>query len=342
MGINFELGPIRPPAEANSLCVRTTRGCTWNKCHFCEHYENMSFSIRSIAEIEHDIIESAKYYSGYNFTNCFLQDGDSFVMKTKDMLKVLELIKKHFPTIKQVSSYGYPSTIARKDISEMKEIRDAGLTRLYCGMESGSDIILDRVEKGTTAKEIIKAGLMSKEAGIEISEFIIIGLGGKELSEENARETARVLNEIDPDFIRARSIGVKATSKLGQSMREGSYILQSEEELVLEQRLLIESLEDISSFYTSDHSINLLMDIEGRVPMDKARMLGVIDQFMGLTPDERINFSFGRRFGYYRSVNDFLRSDKKNIVSEKIVHLRNSNKDLEIKELSNLIRERMM
>lgn len=341
--MDFELGPIRPPAEANSLCIRTTRGCTWNKCHFCEHYEGMPFSIRSIEEIEKDIINAAEYYRNIDFKSCFLQDGDSFVMKTPNMIKVLELIKKHFPTISQVSSYGYPSTIARKSLTEMKEIKDAGLTRLYCGMESGSDIVLKSVEKGVTAKEIIEAGILAKSSGIEISEFIIIGLGGKELSSENALETARVLNEIDPDYIRARSIGVKDNTKLGESMRSGDYILQSEGELMEEQQLLIESLDGISSYYTNDHVINLLMNVEGAINKDKAKMLSSLGEFLQLCESDKEIFTFGKRFGLYNSVEHFQKTPNlKPEVVRKINLVKGAYRSMDTNQIYNMFRQRFM
>ncbi len=224
----FELGPIRPVAEARSLLIRTTRGCPWNKCDFCVNYQDMTFSIRKVAEIRADIEAAAQYYQGHPFTSCFLQDGDSFLMKTADLLQVLALIRQHFPTLERITSYGRAATMVRRTPAEMTEIAEAGLNRLYCGMESGADVILERIHKGTTVADIIKAGRMARDAGMEISEFLIVGLGGRELWQENAMQTARALNEIDPHFIRVRTIGVKVGSRLEQTWKAGGYVLQSE------------------------------------------------------------------------------------------------------------------
>ena len=205
----FELGPIRPVDEADSLLIRTTRGCPWNNCEFCVNYKDMRFSMRPIEDIKKDILAAARYWDGRVFQSCFLQDGDSFIMKTGDLIEILGLLKQNFPSLKRISSYGRAQTMNRKNATEIKEICDAGLNRLYCGMESGSDAVLKKIRKGVTASGIIESAAMAKKAGMEISEFIILGLGGTALWREHATETARVLNKIDPHFIRVLTIGVK-------------------------------------------------------------------------------------------------------------------------------------
>jgi radical SAM superfamily enzyme YgiQ (UPF0313 family) len=134
----FEMGPIRPVDEADSLLIRTTRGCPWNRCTFCTLYKDMKFSLRSVEEIKQDILAAKDYFNGHPFETCFLQDGDSFVMGTKELISVLKSLKKAFPSLKRISSYGRAQTMAKKSPAAIKEICDAGLNKLYCGMESGS------------------------------------------------------------------------------------------------------------------------------------------------------------------------------------------------------------
>jgi radical SAM superfamily enzyme YgiQ (UPF0313 family) len=317
----FELGPIRPVAEARSLLIRTTRGCPWNKCDFCVNYKDMSFSIRRPAEIRADIEKAADYYQGHPFTSCFLQDGDSFLMKTGDLLEVLACIRQHFPTLERITSYGRAATMIRRTPDEMRQIAEAGLNRLYCGMESGSDTILEKIHKGTTVADIIQAGRMARDAGMEISEFLIVGLGGRELWEENATQTALALNEINPHFIRVRTIGVKVGSPLEQTWHAGEYVLQSEVELIREQRLLADTLHGVTGYYSNDHAVNLLMEVEGQMMAAKPRILSQLDRFLGMSAAEMDHFSLGRRLNYYGSMDDMALPDRHEQVARQVAEI---------------------
>jgi radical SAM superfamily enzyme YgiQ (UPF0313 family) len=300
----FELGPIRPVDEAESLLIRTTRGCPWNHCEFCVNYRDMKFSMRSLTEIKRDIAAAAEFYRDRRFESCFLQDGDSFLMKTGELVELLTFLKKEFPGLERISSYGRAQTIVRKPDQEMRAICQAGLTKLYCGMESGSDRVLKKVNKGVTAAEISTAGRRAKAAGMSISEFVILGLGGQELWKEHARETARVLSEIDPHFIRVLTIGVKPGSGLLRQMEAGEYTLQTEKNIIEEQRLLIENLNDITSHYANHHAVDLLMEARGQFPQDKPQILAIIDRYLSLPEEERIHFTFGKRLGIYQRLDD--------------------------------------
>jgi radical SAM superfamily enzyme YgiQ (UPF0313 family) len=317
----FELGPIRPVAEGRSLLIRTTRGCPWNRCDFCVNYQDMRFAIRPVAEIEADIRAAAEYYGSRPFTSCFLQDGDSFLMKTADLIRVLQFLLQHFPALERVSSYGRAASMVRKSLEEMRQVRQAGLNRLYCGMESGSDAVLERIHKGTTSADIVRAGRMAREAGMEVSEFIIMGLGGRELSAEHAVATARALNQIDADFIRVRTIGVKVGSRLEQSLKKGEYVLPSEEELIREQRMFLEHLEGIRSYYSNDHAVNLLLEVEGRLPEDRPKLLAQLDRYLELSAEEKRHFALGRRLGQYSCMDDMAESGRRSLVAGKVSEL---------------------
>ena len=300
----FELGPIRPVDEAESLLIRTTRSCPWNRCEFCVNYKGMPFSIRSLDEIRKDIEAAAEFHRGRTFRTCFLQDGDSFVMKTADLIETLTFLKSHFPSLQRISSYGRAQTMIRKSPSEISEIYKAGLNKLYCGMESGSDAVLTQMHKGTTAADIIKSACMAKTAGMDISEFIILGLGGQALWQEHAKETARVLNQINPQYIRVLTIGVKPGSGLEEQVQAGKYRFQTEKNIIEEQRLLIETLDGITSHYANHHMVDLLMEARGQFPQDKPKLLAIMDRYLAMPEKDRIHYTLGKRFGHYQKMDD--------------------------------------
>ena len=302
---NFEQGPIRPPAEADSLLIRTTRGCPWNKCHFCTLFTGMRFSIRKVEEIKQDIAAAQFHYAGSPFETCFLQDGDSFAMRTKDLIEVLTTLKEAFPSLKRISSYGRTQTMMRKSEAEIGEIHDAGLNMLYSGIESGSDQVLELVNKGVTQDAIIQSTLRARQAGMSVMAFVILGLGGKELSHDHVSQTAHVLNTINPNSVRMMSLAVKQDTELGKKIEDGSFTMLSETGMIEEQRRLIESLDGIHSHYGNFHGINLLTEIEGILPKDKANLLSIIDNYLLLSPELQRNFILGRRLGYYGSLAGF-------------------------------------
>jgi radical SAM superfamily enzyme YgiQ (UPF0313 family) len=337
----FEMGPIRPVDEADSLLIRTTRGCPWNRCDFCTLYKEMKFSLRSVVDIKKDIQAARDYFNGHPFETCFLQDGDSFVMKTKDLIAVLELLKKAFPSLKRIASYGRAQTLVKKSPAAMKEICTAGLNKLYCGMESGSARVLKNVKKGITPESIIRSAHMAREAGMDMTQFIILGLGGKELTKEHAVETAKVLNEINPRDIRLLTIGVKSDSGLGRQMAEGTFTLPSEREIIEEQRLLLENLRGVTSHYANHHSVDLLLEARGRLPRDKAQLLAVLDRFLTLAPADQINFVLGRRLGYYQRLSDMENDLTHEFVEKQVQKIRETG-EASFEEIFHRLRKQMI
>jgi radical SAM superfamily enzyme YgiQ (UPF0313 family) len=236
--------------------------------------------------------------------NVFLQDANNLIIRTKDLVEMLAYLKKAFPSIERITTYCRAKTAFRKTVEEFRALREAGLSRIHIGLESGDDAILEYVRKGVTAREHIEAGRKIKQSGISLSEYIIPGLGGKKRWREHAIETARVLNQIDPDFIRVRTLKVLKIMPLYQKIEKGEFELQSDDEMVEEEKLLIENLNGIHSHFTSDHILNLLEEVDGRFPEDKAKMLAAIDRYLSLDAVERQNFRLGRRAGFYRSLDD--------------------------------------
>ncbi|MDR3554379.1 MAG: radical SAM protein [Syntrophobacteraceae bacterium] len=342
--ITFEQGPIRPPSEAGSLLLRFTRNCPWNRCAFCTVYKGKQFSRRSLHEIKSDIDAAAEiiedlrvlssglgqaegfprealeivFTSGryndfyrqaalwlYNGKgSVFIQDANSFVLPAGVISEAITHLKRKIPGITRITSYGRSSTLSKMGSGELEQIRKAGLDRVHVGMESGSDRVLKLIQKGVSAKRQVEAGKKVVEAGMELSEYIMPGLGGKEFSEEHARESARVLNEIDPHFIRLRSLRILSRADLHGEWRAGRFTPLHDDEAAAEIRLFISLLDGISSRVKSDHIMNLLEEVEGRLPEDKEKMLATIDSYLGMDDHDRLLFRLGRRGGALRTLGE--------------------------------------
>jgi radical SAM superfamily enzyme YgiQ (UPF0313 family) len=351
----FELGPIRPPSEAYSLLIRVTKNCSWNRCKFCHIYKGQRFELRSVEEVKQDILaakaiqdglKALAWKSGYGDSpeavaaavlsnppsqayfnvalwlsqggsSAFLQDANTLIMPTPDLVEVIRFLKETFPSITRITSYARSKTAAKKKPEELKALHDAGLSRLHIGLESGYDPLLAYMDKGVTAADHIKGGKKVVASGISLSEYILLGMGGKKLWREHAVETAKVLNQIDPDFIRIRTLTVKEGMPLYDEVQSGAFVRSTDEELVEEEKLLIENL-DCHSYLASDHITNLLQEIEGRLPDDKEKMLATIARFQSLSPEERHNFQVGRRVGIYGELDD-MKDEQKHRLAERAI-----------------------
>ncbi len=363
----FELGPIRPPSEAYSLLIRATKNCPWNRCQFCPVYKGSKFELRAVAEIIKDIeavkaisegIKEIAWRMGYGdnvrevaTTLCnqtqygpcvshvalwlgtrgktaFLQDSNTLIMRTPELMQVIAFLRKTFPSLNRVTTYGRSHTAARKSIAELRELKDAGLDRIHIGLETGYDPLLAYMEKGCTAENHVEGGKRVKEAGISLCEYVMPGLGGKKMSQEHARETARVLNEIAPDYIRLRSLHVSRATPLWAKLQAGDFELQTEDEVAREIGVFIENLQ-VASYLRSDHILNLLMEVEGKMPDDKERCLNIIDKYLSMPDEERLNFKVGRRTGLYDRLCDLNDSSRHHEIEQAIRHLKAQGTDVE-------------
>jgi radical SAM superfamily enzyme YgiQ (UPF0313 family) len=241
------------------------------------------------------------YFGG---TSVFLQDANTIIMKTADLVDVISFIREQFPIVDRITSYCRSKTACRKSVEEFKHLKEAGLSRIHIGLESGYDPLLKFIDKGVTAEEHVKGGRNIVESGISLSEYVIPGLGGEIWSNEHAEETAKVLNQINPDYIRLRSLQVRHNTELYNMKEEGKFKKLSDEDVVKEIRLFIENLEGIQSRVVSDHILNLLEELEGKLPEDKEKLLGIIDRYFALPDDDRIIYRLGRRKGIYRRLDD--------------------------------------
>ncbi len=271
---DYDFPPFRPPSEANSLLLRVTRGCPWNRCTFCSMYKGMKFEIRELEEILEDI-EAARELYGDRVRTIFIGDSNSLVTKTEMLVKVLNTLFSSFPHAERVTSYARAKTIAKKPLEDLIKIRQAGLTRLHVGLETGDQDLLKEIGKGATPEEMVEAGKKAKEAGFEYSLYVLLGIGGEEKWEQHARGTANVLNQIDPHFIRVRTFVPQPNSPIYETMAGGRFQLASPETILNETKLLLEELQ-VTSQFLSDHISNLL-PLHGKLPEDKERMVQMIE-----------------------------------------------------------------
>lgn len=241
-------------------------------------------------------------YSGGK--NVFLQDANSLVMKPEEVSRVLTYLKGKFKDIERITTYARSATVARMTTEDLRMLREAGLTRVHIGLESGSDKVLEFTKKGVTSAQHITGGKNVIEAGLELSEYIMPGLGGKKWTKEHAKETARVINEINPHFIRIRTLHVHPAMPLYKDVIDGRFELLSDDEIVREIRLFIKGLTGIGSVIVSDHILNLIEDVEGKLPEDKEHILDVIDRYLSLDESDRLLYKIGRRAGLLRSQKD--------------------------------------
>jgi len=278
----YEEPVYRPPSEANSLIIQATIGCPHNKCAFCGMYKGKKFRIRPVSEIKEDL-SSAGGGCQDVVESLFFADGNTIIMKTVELEDIFKYAHEIFPKLRRITLYASAKILKFKTLDDLKRLREAGLNRLHKGLESGNDEVLRRIQKGADSKLMIETGQRVKEAGIELSEYVLVSIGGKELSREHALDTARVLNAINPDFIRLRTWVPVANAPLYADYQRGKFKLLSPHEALQETRLLIENL-TANSLLLSDHISNFI-NISGQLPQDKKSMLAKIDR--ALKMDEK-------------------------------------------------------
>ncbi len=339
----FEQGPIRPPSEAYSLLIRVTRNCPWNFCTFCPVYKDSPFSVRPVEHVLQDIdmvahhvenlrksadssgiidrftvnelarkvpidesqaFNAAMHWFSGGMRSIFIQDANSLIIPPSDMINILKHLKKQFYWVERITSYARSHTIARIKDEDLSAMASAGLNRIHIGMESGSDRVLKMVKKGVTKATHIKAGLKVKKAGMQLSEYVMPGLGGKQYSEEHALETADALNRIDPEFIRLRSLAIPNRVPLFDEWESGTFEKCTDIETAKEILIFIKALDGINSKIKSDHILNLFEEIEGNLPEDKEKMTGILRAFLAMEPNRQCLFQVGRRLGIFKRLSD--------------------------------------
>ena len=287
--MRYEGNIYRPPSEANSLLIQATIGCPHNKCTFCSMYKNSRFKIRPVNDIKEDL-QSARDYYGEYIESIFFPDGNTIIMKTDQLLEILEYAHEIFPHLQQITIYGSARFVNKKSQTDLILLHEAGLSRVHMGMESGDDVTLQNIMKGTSSAEIIEAGLKLKNAGIQTSEYYLVGIAGKARWKEHAENSARVLSAFSPDFIRLRTFAPEPNTPILEDIRAGSFQYLSPHESLNEIRVLIENLHCENSMVLSDHITNY-WNINGLIPRDRDKMLAEIDKALQIdesrfrTPD---------------------------------------------------------
>ena len=263
---------FRPPSEAYSLILQVTLGCSHNRCAFCYMYKAKQFSIRPLKEVFEDIDEAAPY----RFKRVFLADGDALILPTETLVTILKRIRSRIPTVERVGVYGSPNSILRKTPEELAALKKLGLGIVYMGLESGNDTLLKKFDKGFDAAHIIEAGKKVKEAGLLLSVTAINGLGGKEMSEAHAIDTARAFNAMKPDYIGMLTLRVYGNTPLAGWVKSGEFKLLEPLELARENRLLIEHMDCEGAVFRSNHASNYLA-LAGTMNRDKEKLLSQLD-----------------------------------------------------------------
>jgi radical SAM superfamily enzyme YgiQ (UPF0313 family) len=252
-------------------------------------YKAMKFEKKSIEEVTADIDAAFGFY-GDQPMNVFIGDADSPVIKTDDFVEILKYLRSRFTQIRRVTSYGRAKTLALMAPEKLKRLREVGLDRLHIGMETGDPKLLEYIRKGATPDHMITAGRKVKEAGIELSEYLMLGVGGSDHWESHARESAKVLNAIDPDFIRVRTMTLIPGTPMFEAYEKGEYKPANVLEMLLEERLLIQCLDGISSEFHSDHVSNLV-PIFGKFMGDKPKMLESLNEIIKRVEQNKDKFS---------------------------------------------------
>ena len=272
MMLNYDAPLYRPPSEAKSLIFQVTLGCSFNECSFCDMYRSKEYSERSWEEVKSEIDLMAKTLP--NTTRIFLADGDALNLSTDYMVQIVEYIYQKFPNLERVSCYAMPMNLLKKTPEELDMMNKAGLDRLYLGIETGNDIILKKVTKGATQSTMIKACNKAKDAGFTLSCMVILGLGGNKYTKENAVDTAKVINAVQPDYVGALTLYLENGIKEEFLTKfEGEFERLTDSEAIDELELLISEINvDNAIVFRANHGSNAY-NIGGTFPQDKQEML---------------------------------------------------------------------
>ncbi|MCI9354882.1 MAG: radical SAM protein [Firmicutes bacterium] len=256
--MRYEGTVYRPPSEASSLIIQLTIGCARNTCTFCAMYKDKTFRVRDLQEVVEDLEMARKYYQRIKVRRIFLADGDALIVKTQDLLYILNKCKEYFPEVERISVYGAPKDIIHKTPEELKQLKEAGLDMVYMGLESGDDQVLKEVKKGVTAAEMIEAGQKVRAAGMVLSMTIISGLGGKKLMREHALNSAKVISAIKPEFVGFLTLLLEPGTPMYEQYRAGELDLLSPEEVLDETQLFIENVDAEGTVFRANHASNYI------------------------------------------------------------------------------------
>jgi radical SAM superfamily enzyme YgiQ (UPF0313 family) len=266
---------IRPPSEAKSMIIQVTVGCSHNQCTFCGTYKGQKFYLKDIARVKKDIVEMSGY--GIPFEKAFLADGDVLILPTETILDIMSFIFKMCPTVKRIGVYGNTKAILKKSPGELKELRDAGLGILYQGIETGNRELLKKIKKGAFPHKQVEAAQKIIEAGILLSQTVLLGIGGTEMSEIHAVDTGKLLGEMSPDYASALTVMLLPNTELYRDYKEGKFKLPDKFGMLQELKLIVENMDvHRPCFFASNHASNYL-PIRATFPEEKDKIVSLIN-----------------------------------------------------------------
>ena len=371
---SFEQGPIRPPSEAHSLLVRVIRNCTWNRCTFCPVYKDTDSSLRPLEDVLADVDamaaaaeiletqDSGAIHRGLvpreayqvalflqdGARQVFLQDADPCAVKPEKLARVIRHVKARFPAVTHVTTYGRASTLARRTAEQLALLVDAGLTRVHLGLESGADEVLMAIDKGCNGGDLIAAGENVVRTGLELCFYLMPGLGGREAAAAHVAGSARVLRAVAaaapaarPLVVRLRTAAVVPGTPLAEREAAGEFVLPDDVEVAQELRELLGQLGDARLELRSDHALNLLPDLEGSLPRDHARLLGLLDEYLELPREEQARYAVGARLGIYRTLGDRLDPRRRATLEQQLGGYREPSAD-ELLQAATALRARFL
>lgn len=271
--MRYEGAIYRPPSEADSLILQVTIGCSHNKCTFCGSFKDKKFRVRSFDEIKEDV-EEAKAYGRY-IRKVFLADGDALILPQKMLVPIVKLIRDSFPKLERIGVYGNTKSILKKSVEDLKELKRLGVGIIYLGVESGDQVTLDRVNKGTTLDKTAEAAKRVKDAGIILSVTVLLGLGGVERSKIHAEETGKFLSRIDPEYAGALSVIIVPGTPLAEAVKKGTFQVPNPYQLLEELAIMIKNTNVTHTFFASNHASNYL-PVKAWLPEDKEKTLKAI------------------------------------------------------------------
>jgi len=272
--IRYEGDLYRPPSEADSLILQATIGCSYNECAFCGMYRDKRFRVRPFEELAAEIDWAREHLPGVR--KVFLADGDALVAKAAFLERVLDALAAAFPDLRRVSVYASPQSLQVRTIEEMRRLREKGLALYYLGIESGNDEVLRELTKGVNAAEMVRVARKAHAAGVKLSTMILLGAGGRERSEAHARDSARVVNAIQPRFVSTLVMTPVPDTPLWEAARRGAVDALTSLELARELREFVAGLELEGSVFRSNHASNHLA-LKGTLPRDKAALVAALD-----------------------------------------------------------------
>jgi len=274
--MRYEGQIYRPPSEADAYILQATIGCSWNHCTYCDMYRDKRFRIRDLDETLADI-QTAGQSFGDNVTKVFVADGDALVLDLPHWEAILPACRDAFPRMKRVSAYATALNINDKSVDDLKRLRELGLSLLYMGPETGDDVTFKRIAKGSSFDEHVEAARRAHEAGMKVSAIFLLGAGGTERSKEHAEGSAKLITEMDPEFVSALTLTVIPGTPIDKMQAQGKFTLPTVTRMLEELRTIVAEASPTDAVFRTNHASNYL-PLAGRLPQDRERIVAALDK----------------------------------------------------------------